>query len=67
MSTSLSGLEQEMSKLKVERDMTLAEVEELSAAKRCAFPRIVQVGALTISSLLQFTTGTSRTYPVCAL
>ncbi|KAH8828340.1 hypothetical protein DL96DRAFT_1602759 [Flagelloscypha sp. PMI_526] len=28
---NLSGLEQEMSKLKAERDMTLAEVEELSA------------------------------------
>lgn len=33
-STSLDGLEREMSKLKVERDMTLAEVEELSRSKR---------------------------------
>jgi Rho-type GTPase-activating protein 1/2 len=30
---SLSGLEQDLSKLKVERDMTLAEVEELSASR----------------------------------
>ncbi|KAK7035300.1 Rho-type gtpase-activating protein [Paramarasmius palmivorus] len=30
---SLSGLEQDLSKLKVERDMTLAEVEELSATR----------------------------------
>ncbi|TFK75276.1 RhoGAP-domain-containing protein [Pluteus cervinus] len=30
---NLSGLEQDLSKLKVERDMTLAEVEELSASK----------------------------------
>ena len=33
LSEGLNGLEQEMSKLKVERDMTLAEVEELSASK----------------------------------
>jgi hypothetical protein len=31
---NLSGLEYDLSKLKVERDMTLAEVEELSTAKR---------------------------------
>ena len=30
---NLNGLEQDLSKLKVERDMTLAEVEELSASK----------------------------------
>lgn len=30
---NLSGLEQQMSKLKAERDVTLAEVEELSANK----------------------------------
>lgn len=34
MSDSLSSLEQDLSKLKVERDMALAEVEELSASKR---------------------------------
>ena len=34
MSDNLTGLEQDLSKLKVERDMTLAEVEELSASKR---------------------------------
>lgn len=34
MSDSLSSLERDLSKLKVERDMTLAEVEELSASKR---------------------------------
>ncbi|THH10505.1 hypothetical protein EW145_g1289 [Phellinidium pouzarii] len=33
MSDNLTGLEQDLSKLKVERDMTLAEVEELSASK----------------------------------
>ncbi|EJD02801.1 RhoGAP-domain-containing protein [Fomitiporia mediterranea MF3/22] len=33
LNDSLSGLEQNLSKLKVERDMTLAEVEELSASK----------------------------------
>lgn len=32
-SESLSSLERDLSKLKVERDMTLAEVEELSASK----------------------------------
>ena len=34
MSDSLSLLERNLSKLKVERDMTLAEMEELSATKR---------------------------------
>ena len=34
LSASLSTLERDLSKLKVERDMTLAEVEELSASKR---------------------------------
>jgi GTP-sensing pleiotropic transcriptional regulator CodY len=33
-SENLTGLEEEMSRLKVERDMTLAEMEELSALKR---------------------------------
>ncbi|KAF8894145.1 hypothetical protein BD779DRAFT_1669623 [Infundibulicybe gibba] len=33
LNENLSGLEQDLSKLKVERDMTLAEVEELSATK----------------------------------
>jgi Rho-type GTPase-activating protein 1/2 len=33
LTTSITGLSSEMSKLKVERDMTLAEVEELSASK----------------------------------
>ena len=33
---NLNGLERDLSKLKVERDVTLAEVEELSAA-RCVF------------------------------
>lgn len=31
---NLTGLEQDLSNLKVERDMALAEVEELSATKR---------------------------------
>lgn len=34
LSDNLSGLERDLSKLRVERDMTLAEVEELSASKR---------------------------------
>jgi len=34
LNDSLSGLEQNLSRLKVERDVTLAEVEELSATKR---------------------------------
>lgn len=33
LSEKFTGLEQDLSKLKVERDMTLAEVEELSATK----------------------------------
>ncbi|EPQ56987.1 RhoGAP-domain-containing protein [Gloeophyllum trabeum ATCC 11539] len=33
LSNNLSGLERDVSKLKVERDLTLAEVEELSASK----------------------------------
>jgi Rho-type GTPase-activating protein 1/2 len=34
LSDSLSSLERDLSKLRMERDMTLAEVEELSASKR---------------------------------
>ena len=34
LSTDLDRLETDLSKLKVERDMTLAEVEELCASKR---------------------------------
>ena len=34
ITSNLDGLEREMSKLKVERDMTLAEVEELAVSKR---------------------------------
>lgn len=34
LNASLTGLEHDLSKLMVERDMTLAEVEELSASKR---------------------------------
>ena len=32
--TNLSGLERDLSKLKVERDVTLAEMEELVSSKR---------------------------------
>ena len=35
MSDQMSTLERDLSKLKVERDMTLAEVEQLSASRRC--------------------------------
>jgi hypothetical protein len=34
LNDNLSGLEKDLSKLRVERDMTLAEMEELSASKR---------------------------------
>ena len=34
ISDSLNGLERDLSKLRVERDMTLAEVEELSASRQ---------------------------------
>jgi Rho-type GTPase-activating protein 1/2 len=34
MSASLHGLERDLSKLKTERDLTVAEVEELAAAKK---------------------------------
>jgi hypothetical protein len=34
LATNLSGLEKDISKLKAERDMTLAEVQELEATKR---------------------------------
>ncbi|EIN11622.1 RhoGAP-domain-containing protein [Punctularia strigosozonata HHB-11173 SS5] len=37
LTTSISGLAQDLSKLRVERDMTLAEVEELSASKSTVF------------------------------
>ena len=36
MSDKMSSLERDLSKLKVERDMTMAEVEQLSASRRCA-------------------------------
>ncbi|KAJ8077137.1 Rho-type gtpase-activating protein [Marasmius tenuissimus] len=38
LNKNLSGLEQDLSKLKVERDMTLAEMEELSASKTTSSP-----------------------------
>lgn len=38
MDERLSGLEQDLSKLKVQRDMTLAEVEELNTAKSPSYP-----------------------------
>ncbi|KAL0956018.1 hypothetical protein HGRIS_002192 [Hohenbuehelia grisea] len=38
LNDNLSGLEQDLSKLKVERDMTLAEVEELSLTKSATKP-----------------------------
>lgn len=41
LSDSLSVLQRDLSKLKVERDMTLAEVEELSASKRSALPLLL--------------------------
>jgi hypothetical protein len=41
---NLNGLERDLSKLKVERDVTLAEVEELNAA------RYVSISTSTVSS-----------------
>ncbi|KAL0575599.1 Rho-type gtpase-activating protein [Marasmius crinis-equi] len=38
LNKNLSGLEQDLSKLKAERDMTLAEMEELSASKSTPSP-----------------------------
>lgn len=35
MSASLHGLERDLSRLKAERDLTVAEVEELTVAKTC--------------------------------
>jgi hypothetical protein len=35
MSADLHGLERDLSKLKAERDLTVAEVEELAASKTC--------------------------------
>ena len=40
LSDKMSTLERDLSKLKVERDMTLAEVEQLSASKRCVIPSL---------------------------
>ena len=39
----MSSLERDLSKLKVERDMTLAEVEQLSASRRCVYERAHRV------------------------
>ncbi|KAI5121576.1 hypothetical protein M0805_000755 [Coniferiporia weirii] len=49
LSDNLSGLEQDLSKLKVERDMTLAEVEELSASKSSAPNGDIPVAAVSRS------------------
>jgi hypothetical protein len=49
----LSGLEHELSKLRVERDMTLAEVEELSASKRLEIVQFSEIMTLTCL-ILQF-------------
>lgn len=35
LNDNLSGLEQDLSRLKLERDIALAEMEELSSTKRC--------------------------------
>lgn len=45
LNDNLSGLEHDLSRLKVERDVTLAEVEELSANKR-----LVDCCLVTLSS-----------------
>ena len=47
---NLSGLERDLSKLKVERDLTLAEVEELSATK--VFVMISQLYPLRLKVIL---------------
>ncbi|KLO12258.1 hypothetical protein SCHPADRAFT_875677 [Schizopora paradoxa] len=48
---NLSGLERDLSKLKVERDLTLAEVEELSATKASS-PEGEEAPAATVSRSL---------------
>jgi len=49
LNENLSGLEHELSKLRVERDMTLAEVEELSASKSSG----INTAELTPSNLIR--------------
>ena len=53
LNENLSGLEHELSKLRVERDMTLAEVEELSASKRLEIIQFGEIMMLTCP-ILQF-------------
>jgi hypothetical protein len=52
---NLSGLEYDLSKLKVERDMALAEVEELSATKRYIYASSMNIIliSLQVSLLLR--------------
>ena len=40
LSENVSSLEKDLAKLQVERDMRLAELEELSASKRCVVSKI---------------------------
>lgn len=46
LTANLDGLERDVSKLKVERDMTLAEVEELSASRRSVSSLIQRLGTI---------------------
>lgn len=61
MATSLDGLGREMSKLKVERDMTLAEVEELAKSKKCVF--VLLFAPLTLVTDPTILTAPSRRLP----
>lgn len=51
LSADVQGLEQNVSKLKAERDMILAEVEELSASKRLDDPVFIVPVLISFRSL----------------
>ena len=57
LSDSLNGLERDLSKLKVERDMTLAEVEELSVSKRLVSSMQYGISELIYGSYSTTSTG----------
>lgn len=56
LSDNLSTLERSLSKLKVERDMTLAEVEQLSASRRSVFAMNICYELLMLIIVLSSTT-----------
>ena len=52
LATSLTGLERDISRLRAQRDITLAEVEELNAARKRCVRNPPTIGSLII--VLQF-------------